>query len=158
MNLLPKLILDTNILVAATRNAKGPSFALVQHIRYARARMLCSPALFLEYESVLKRPTQLQASGLTADDVDGILNELARFIEPVTTHYQWRPQLRDPADEMVLEAAVNGQVQAIVTYNLRDFVPAKLFGIPVINPQQAFAMFGLDQPLFSKPSFNQESI
>jgi predicted nucleic acid-binding protein len=107
---------------------------------------------------VLKRPTQLQASGLTADDVDGILNELARFIEPVTTHYQWRPQLRDPADEMVLEAAVNGQVQAIVTYNLRDFVPAKLFGIPVINPQQAFAMFGLDQPLFSKPSFNQESI
>jgi putative PIN family toxin of toxin-antitoxin system len=153
MNLLPRLILDTNILVAATRNAQGPSFALVQHIRYARARMFCSPALFLEYEAVLKRPAHLQTSGLTTEDVDAILNELARFIEPVTTHYQWRPQLRDPADEMVLEAAVNGQVQAIVTYNLRDFVPAKLFGIPVINPQQAFAMFDL-----TKPSFNQESL
>ncbi len=152
MNLSPKLIIDTNILVAATRNSKGPSFALVQHVRYATARMFCSPALFLEYEAVLKRPTQLQASGLTTDDIDAILNELARFIEPVATHYQWRPQLRDPADEMVLEAAVNGQVQAIVTYNLRDFVPAKLFGIPVINPQQAFAMFDLAKPSF--PSFN----
>jgi putative PIN family toxin of toxin-antitoxin system len=149
MNLAPKLILDTNILVAATRNALGPSFALVQHVRSAKVRMFCSPALFLEYESVLKRPTQLQASGLSVDDVDVILNELARFIESVTTHYQWRPQLRDAADEMVLEAAVNGQVQAIVTYNLRDFVPAKLFGIPVINPQQAFAMFDLPKPPYT---------
>lgn len=146
MNILPKMIIDTNILVAATRNAQGPSFALVQHVRFARVRMCCSPALFLEYESVLKRPSQLTASGLLADDVDAILNELAMFMEPVTTHYQWRPQLRDPADEMVLEAAVNARAQAIVTYNLRDFGPAKLFGIPVLNPQQAFAHFGLPLP------------
>jgi hypothetical protein len=56
------------------------------------------------------------------------------------------------SDEMVLEAAVNVQVQAIVTYNLRDFVPAKLFGIPVINPQQAFVMFDLQYPLTLKES------
>lgn len=146
MNSLPKIIIDTNILVAATRNRQGPSFALVQHVRLAKVCMCCSPALFLEYESVLKRSAQLAASGLLADDVDAILNELAMFIEPVTTHYQWRPQLRDPADEMVLEAAVNGQAQAIVTYNLRDFGPAKLFGIPVLNPQQAFVHFGLPLP------------
>lgn len=147
MNLMPKIILDTNILVAATRNAQGPSFALVQHIRFARVRMYCSPALFLEYESVLKRPEQLKASDLLCSDVDAILNELALFIEPVTTHYQWRPQLRDPADEMVLEAAVNGQVEAIVTYNLRDFGPAKLFGIPVFSPQQAFLHFDLPKEI-----------
>jgi predicted nucleic acid-binding protein len=86
MNLAPKLILDTNILVAATRNALGPSFALVQHARSSKVRLFCSPALFLEYEAVLKRPAQLQASGLSVDDIDAILNELARFIEPVTTH------------------------------------------------------------------------
>jgi putative PIN family toxin of toxin-antitoxin system len=157
MNYLPKLILDTNILIAATRNAQGPSFALVQHVRLAKVRLFCSPALFLEYEAVLKRPAQLQASGLSIDDIDAILNELARFIEPVTTHYQWRPQLRDPADEMVLEAAVNGQVQAIVTYNLRDFVPAKLFGIPVINPQQAFAMFDLPNSLILPLTLKESS-
>ena len=105
--------------------------------------MCCSPALFLEYEDVLKRPKQLAASGLLASDVDTILNELAGLISPVTTHYQWRPQLRDPSDEMVLEAAVNAQADAIVTYNLRDFHPAKLFGIPVLNPEQTFKQFHL---------------
>ena len=155
MKLSPKLIFDTNILVAALRNAAGPSFALVQHVRLAKVQLFCSPALFLEYEAVLKRPAQLQASGLSVDDIDAILNELAHFIEPVTTHYQWRPQLRDPADEMVLEAAVNGNVQAIVTYNLRDFAPAKLFGIPVINPQQAFAMFDLPYPAQVAPTLKE---
>lgn len=143
MSSSPRLAIDTNVWVAALRNRNGPSFALMQLIRRGLALMCCSPALFLEYEDVLKRPEQLAASGLLDQDVDAILNELAGLIVPVTTHYQWRPQLRDPADEMVLEAAVNGQVNAIVTYNLRDFSPALRFGIPVQNPQQVFRHFGL---------------
>lgn len=139
----PKLVIDTNILVAATRNRDGPSFALMQIIRLGQVKMCCSPALFLEYEDVLKRASQLAASGLLASDIDAILNELAGTIEPVHTHYQWRPQLRDPADEMVLEAAANAQAHAIVTYNLRDFGPAKFFGIPLLNPEQTFQHFGL---------------
>ena len=57
--------------------------------------------------------------------------------EPVETHFMWRPQLRDPADEFVLEAAVNGQAAAIVTFNRRDFggVPAG-FGIDVLTPAE----------------------
>ena len=147
----PKLLVDTNVLVAATRNRYGPSFALMQIIRLKQVTMCCSPALFLEYEDVLKRPSQLAASGLLVSDIDAILNELAGIIEPVTTHYQWRPQLRDPADEMVLEAAANAQAHAIVTYNLRDFGPAKLFGIPVLNPEQTFQHFGLAVTRSSKP-------
>ena len=139
----PKLVIDTNILVAATRNRHGPSFALMQIIRLGQVKMCCSPALFLEYEDVLKRPTHLLASGLMGSDIDAILNGLAGHIEPVMTHYQWRPQLRDPADEMVLEAAAHAQANAIVTYNLRDFGPAKLFGIPVLNPEQTFQHFRL---------------
>lgn len=146
----PRLTIDTNVLVAALRNRNGPSFALMQLIRRGLALMYCSPALFLEYEDVLKRPDQLAASGLLGQDVDAILNELAGLIVPVTTHYQWRPQLRDPADEMVLEAAVNGRVNAIVTYNLRDFSPALRFGIPVQNPQQVFRHFGF--PIARSPA------
>lgn len=141
----PRLTIDTNILVAATRNNAGPSFALMQLVRRAQVAMCCSPALFLEYEDVLKRPTQLAASGLQRPDVDAILNELAALMIPVATHYQWRPQLRDPADEMVLEAAVNAQANAIVTYNVRDFKPAQRFGILVLNPQQSFQTFHLSR-------------
>jgi putative PIN family toxin of toxin-antitoxin system len=146
-----KLVLDTNILVAATRNRLGPSFALVQLVRQRQLRACCSPALFLEYEDVLKRADQLAASGLLSDDVDAILNELAALIAPVSTHYQWRPQLRDPADEMVLEAAANAQADAIVTYNLKDFGPAARFGILVLNPVQAFNQFQLTAPRSTKP-------
>ncbi len=138
-----RLVLDTNILVAATRNRLGPSFALVQAVRGGALQMCCSPALFLEYEDVLKRGPQLQASGLALQDVDAILAELAGLVRPVQTHYQWKPQLRDPADEMVLEAAVNAQAQAIVTYNLKDFGPARRFGVEVLNPQQCFRRFAL---------------
>jgi putative PIN family toxin of toxin-antitoxin system len=147
----PKLLIDTNILVAATRNRLGPSFALMQLVRSEKVTMCCSPALFLEYEEVLNRADQLAASGLLVSDMDAILNELAGKLVPVKTHYQWKPQLRDPADEMVLEAAVNAQVQAIVTYNLRDFGPAKLFGIPVLNPEQSFRQFNLAIPRSSQP-------
>jgi putative PIN family toxin of toxin-antitoxin system len=128
MTLVPRIIVDTNVLVAATRNREGPSFALMQLVRTGRIRMCCSPALFLEYEDVLRRPEQRAASGLRVKDVDAILNELAALLEPVLTHYQWRPQLRDPADEMVLEAAANARVDGLVTYNLRDFLPARRFG------------------------------
>lgn len=147
----PKLVIDTNILVAAARNRHGPSFALMQIIRLGQVKMVCSPALFLEYEDVLKRPEQLLAFGLLDSDIDAILNELAATIEPVLTHYQWRPQLRDPADEMVLEAAANAQAHAIVTYNLRDFGPAKLFGIPVLNPEQCIEHFRLTVKRSTQP-------
>ena len=57
---------------------------------------------------------------------------------PVETHFLWRPRLRDPADEMVLEAAVNGQANAIVTFNLRDYgAMPKDFGIEVLLPRDA---------------------
>lgn len=141
-----RLVLDTNILVAATRNRLGPSFALVQAVRGRQVQMCCSPALFLEYEDVLKREPQLLTSGLALRDVDAILAELAGLVQPVRTHYQWKPQLRDPADEMVLEAAVNAPAQAIVTYNLRDLAPARRFGVEVLNPEQTFRRFDLAIP------------
>ncbi len=145
MKTLARLVVDTNILVAAMRNNAGPSFAIMQCVRRAEVTMCCSPALFLEYEDVLKRADQLAVSGLLRTDIDAILNDLAKVIVPVTTHYQWRPQLRDAADEMVLEAAVNAQANAIVTYNLRDFKPAQNFGVLLLNPEQAFKQFSLSR-------------
>jgi putative PIN family toxin of toxin-antitoxin system len=147
MSSLAKIVLDTNVLVSALRSASGPSFALVQVIRAGGLRMCCSPALFLEYEDVLKRKEQLEVFGLTVKDIDAVLADLASHVVPVKTHYQWRPQLRDPSDEMVLEAAVNAGAQAIVTYNLRDFATAAKFGIPALNPEQAFQQLRIRKPI-----------
>ncbi|WP_267428444.1 putative toxin-antitoxin system toxin component, PIN family [Methylobacterium sp. GC_Met_2] len=112
-----RLVLDTNVIVAALRSPTGGSTALLRRVRAGEFRMLLSVPLLLEYEAVTLRPEHLQAAQIAASDVANVLDVLALFAEPVAIHYLWRPRLRDPADEMVLEAAVNGRADAIVTFN-----------------------------------------
>ena len=119
-----RAVLDTNIMVAGLASQSGASFALLEHALLQRFELVASPALWLEYEAVLKRPDIHQLHGLTDGDVDDILNALASVVIAVKSHFLWRPQLRDPNDEMVLEAAVNGQASTLVTLNVRDFTPA----------------------------------
>ena len=97
--------------------------------------LLATPPLFLEYEEVLRRPEQRLAHGLTLEALDEFLAELAALVEPVGVHFLWRPQASDPCDEMVLEAAINGRADALVTYNLKHFLaPGNRFGISVLRP------------------------
>jgi putative PIN family toxin of toxin-antitoxin system len=130
-----RVVLDTSVLVAGLRSRRGASFRILEEVADERLVPLASVALFLEYEAVLKRPEQRQATGLSERDVDGLLAALASSAAPVDLNFRWRPQLKDPADELVLEAAVNGQADAIVTHNVRDFVAAaSAFGIRTLTP------------------------
>lgn len=116
-----RAVLDTNVLVAAFTSNRGASFALLDQVMDARLVLLASPALWLEYEAVLKRPEIRKMHRLTLQDIDDALNALCFHVLPVTAHFLWRPQLRDPNDEMVLEAAINGMATHLVTFNMRDF-------------------------------------
>jgi putative PIN family toxin of toxin-antitoxin system len=129
-----RVVIDTSILVAGFRSRRGASFAILEHVAEGAVVPLATPALFLEYEAVMKRPEHLLAARLALNEVDAVLRALAAAIEPVPVHFTWRPQLADPSDEMVLEAAVNGRAAAIVTHNAGDFGPASRFGIPVLQP------------------------
>lgn len=130
-----KLVLDTNILVAALRSKKGASRELLRLLSQDVFTAMVSVPLFLEYESVLKRPEHLLASGLRPDLVERFLDGFLLHSEPVAVSYLWRPQLNDPADEMVLEAAVNGRADWIVTHNVRHFTAAaKKFRLAIIGP------------------------
>jgi putative PIN family toxin of toxin-antitoxin system len=133
-----KFLLDTNVLVSGLSSRLGASFALLEAVAQQRVDFVASPALWLEYESVLKRPEIGKMHGLSSSDVDDFLNGLARLVSPVELHFAWRPQLRDPGDEMVLEAAVNGHVDALVTHNSADFEIAKTrFSLNVWTPANA---------------------
>jgi predicted nucleic acid-binding protein len=100
--------------------------------------LLVSTPLLIEHEAVMTRAEHLSASGLTAAEIGVILDAVAAAAEPVQLAFLWRPALRDPDDDMVLEAAVNGRAAAIVTFNKRDFVPASAqFGIQVLSPGEA---------------------
>ena len=140
--MIPRLVLDTNVVLAALRSLTGASAALMLHVAEKRVKPLLSVALVLEIESVLSRPEQLAATGLTLELVRGFVDELCALAEPVQIHFAWRPMLHDAADEMVLEAAVNGQADALVTFNLKDFLPAASgLGVEVIAPVTALRVF-----------------
>lgn len=131
------IVLDTSVLVSALRTRLGAGNAVLRLVAERRLVLLATPPLFLEYEDVLKRPEHRLVHGLGIEAIDEFLAELAALIEPVEVHFQWRPQSRDPNDEMVLEAAINGRADALVTYNVADFAgAAERFRIPVLRPSE----------------------
>lgn len=131
------MILDTSVLVAGLRSRAGASNRLLELVALERIRPLVSVALYLEYEEVLLRAEQRLATGLSEEDVRRFLAAFASAAEGVEVHFRWRPQLRDPADELVLEAAVNGRADALVTHNVADFRDAApRFGLRILTPAQ----------------------
>jgi putative PIN family toxin of toxin-antitoxin system len=130
-----RVVLDTSVLVAGLRSRDGAANAVLRLVAMGQLVPLVSPALFLEYEAVLKRAEQRLAHGLEISSVDRFLASFASASEPVDVRFQWRPQLADANDEMVLETAVNGIADALVTHNMKDFTgAAPRFGLRVLKP------------------------
>jgi predicted nucleic acid-binding protein len=128
--------MDTDAVVAAMRSPSGGSAALLKAARAGRATLLATAPLCFEFEAVCSRPEHLRAAGFDAGDAVVFLDAVVDLVEPVEAWFLWRPQLRDPADELVLEAAVNGRAVAIATFNGRDFLPAATrFGVEVLLPR-----------------------
>jgi predicted nucleic acid-binding protein len=101
--------------------------------------MLLSVPLMLEYEAVLKRPEHLSIIGLEIDELDAALDALIAVGEPIRLAFHWRPTLRDPSDEMVLETAVNGQADRLVTFNVKHLAGgAQRFGLRVGPPGETW--------------------
>jgi putative PIN family toxin of toxin-antitoxin system len=136
-----RVVLDTNVLVAGLSSRRGASHALLRHVLNRRLTILAAPALWLEYEDVLKRADIRRLHQLSGAEVDAFLDALAILTEPVNIHFRWRPQLRDAKDEMVLETALNAGAQALVTFNRRDFQPAcSRFGLRLLQPAECLTL------------------
>jgi putative PIN family toxin of toxin-antitoxin system len=132
-----RIVLDTNVVVAAMRSPAGASAALLMLARQSKVTLLANVALALEYEAACGRAEHVLAAELSAKEVGIFVDAVIAMVEPVESHYVWRPLLRDPGDELVLEAAANGGATAIVTFNRRDFGATPLqFGVEVLTPAE----------------------
>ena len=130
-----RVALDTDVIVAALRSHTGASHVLLQELRLGHLEAVASVPMLLEYEEVLLREEHREAIGMTAEEIAAFLDGLAALLRPVLPYFLWRPRLRDPDDEMVLDAAVNGHAEAIVTFNVQDYLPAALqFRVEVLTP------------------------
>jgi putative PIN family toxin of toxin-antitoxin system len=130
-----RLVLDTDVMVAAMRSNQGASRQLLLAAMDRRVTVVASVPLLLEYEAVLTRAEHLHVMGISAAEVNEVLDGLCAVVEPVAFRFLWRPQLKDPGDEMVLETAVNGSADRLATFNVRHFDPVgRRFGIRAMRP------------------------
>ena len=131
-------MLDTSVMVAALRSSRGASRQLLLGALTHRFELLLSVPLLLEYEAVLTRAEQLTAFGIGRRDVERALDDITSVARPVRLSYRWRPQLSDSNDDMVLETAVNGNADAVVTFDQADFAPlGERFDCRVMLPREA---------------------
>jgi putative PIN family toxin of toxin-antitoxin system len=126
------VVLDTNVIVAGFRSRRGASFRLLTLLRDGKFEIAMSVPLALEYEAMLRE--HASELFLSADDVSGLVDYLCGVGHHQTIHFLWRPALRDPADEFVLELAVAAECDAVVTHNVRDFAGARTFGVQIMTP------------------------
>ena len=136
--MIPHVVLDTNVLVAGTRSRRGASYKLLALVGTGRFDISISVALVLEYEDALARHSPwLSPTGL-AD----LLDFICKVARRQTVFYLWRPTLRDPKDDHVLEVAVAGACDGIVTFNRKDFAGADRFGLRILSPQVLLSEIG----------------
>ncbi|MCB0064488.1 MAG: putative toxin-antitoxin system toxin component, PIN family [Caldilineaceae bacterium] len=144
MAIIPSVVIDTNILVTALRSNRGASYKLVSLIGTGLFEVNLSVPLFVEYEAILVRECP-NFSAITPQDIYKLLNFVAGVSIKREIYYLWRPFLRDPNDDLVLEVAVNAGCQRIITYNLRDFRGCERFGIQPITAREFLQELGVLQ-------------
>ncbi len=138
---LPQVVIDTNVLISAPRSRTGASFKLLSLVGTDHFKINISVPLLFEYEEAAKR--QKRETVLTSRDIDDILDYLCSVATRHEIFFLWRPFLRDPKDDLVLELAVEACCDFIVTYNKRDFEGAEKFGIRVVTPKEFLLERGL---------------
>ncbi|MFQ5400652.1 MAG: putative toxin-antitoxin system toxin component, PIN family [Anaerolineae bacterium] len=132
------IVLDTSVLISALIGKKGASRAVLRECLQGRFRPVISNALFLEYEDVRHRPNVVDACPLTDNEIRELLNAFYSVCHWVKIYYLWRPNLPDEEDNFLIELALAGNAQAIITHNVKDFQNAELKfpDLSILTPAQ----------------------
>jgi putative PIN family toxin of toxin-antitoxin system len=135
-----QIVVDTNVFVTALRSQLGASYKLLSLIDKDVYQLNLSVPLILEYEEVAKR--MIGEISLREQEIDDILDFVIKRSNRWHIFYLWRPQLKDPSDDMVLELTVTANCNYIITYNINDFKGIEKFGIQSITPKAFLEMIG----------------
>ncbi len=128
------IVIDTNVILSALQSNKGKSFELISKISEDVFDFAISVPLILEYEAVLKN--KLDRTIFTDSDIEDFINYLCKVGIKTKLFYLWRPYLKDPFDDHVLEVTIQSNASTIVTYNKRDFKEAENLGIKILTPKE----------------------
>jgi len=134
------IVMDTCVFISALRSNKGASFKLLSLIDSGVFECYLSVPLVLEYEDVANRFTE--ETGLTATDIEDLIDYMCAVGQCRQVHFLWRPNLKDPSDDFILELAVEAECKYIVTHNIKDFKGVDKFNVQAITPQKFLRKIG----------------
>jgi len=137
----PRVVLDTNVVVAGLRSRRGASFRLLAEVGRGKFEIALSVPLVLEYEDALLRHGSV--TGLSRADVDSVLDYFCSVGHLQSIFFLWRPLLPDPKDDLVLEPAVAAGCKTVVTFNIRDFRGAEGLGVSAQRPGDFLKAIGV---------------
>ncbi|MBE9078323.1 putative toxin-antitoxin system toxin component, PIN family [Romeria aff. gracilis LEGE 07310] len=133
-----KLVIDTSVIISALIGPSGPSRALIRRCFMGDYQPLMGNALFSEYESVIGRDRVLARCPLTQTEIRILLQSLMSVSKWISIYYTWRPNLRDEADNHLIELAVAGNAQMIATNNVKYFQNSELLfpNLIILKPEE----------------------
>lgn len=135
-----RIVIDTNVIVSALKSRNGFSFNLLSIIDDKRFKNFISVPLFFEYEDAIKR--NKSKIKLSKSELDAVLDYICSVSEKRKIFYLWRPYLKDPKDDMVLELAVESECEYIVSFNKKDFVGVEKFNLEIVTPKEFLKLIG----------------
>ncbi len=135
-----RVVVDTNVFVSALLSRRGASYRILELVGKSRFTLCLSVPLVIEYEDAANRV--LSRTSISPQDLSNILDYLCLVGDRRRIHYLWRPFLPDSRDDMVLELAVAGECELIVTFNVKDFEGTDLFGVKAITPIEFLRLIG----------------
>jgi putative PIN family toxin of toxin-antitoxin system len=139
---LPQIVIDTNVIVSGLRSSRGWSHRLLQLVGTGHFDIHLSVPLVLEYEAVLlDMEPELPVD---SNGIEDVIDFHCRVARKHRIFYLWRPRLKDPDDEMILEVAVRAGCDTIVTFNKKDFAGVEEFGIQAVTPGEFLTQIGVD--------------
>ena len=136
-----KIVLDTNVLFTALKSNRGASYKLISLIPSKKISIAISVPLIIEYEAVLRRGKL--PPNITDKDITDFIDFFCQVGEKQDIFFLWRPFLPDQFDDLILEVAVAGDCEAIITYNKRHFKKVEKFGLRVLDPKELLIEIGV---------------
>ena len=141
MKKIPRITIDTNVLVAALKSRRGASYKLLSFLGQNLYTFVLSVPVMMEYEDVLKRKDL--GIKVPEDKIDNLLDRIAYLGEQREIFFLWRPYLKDPKDDLFLELAVESNCDYIISYNKSDFIGIDKFSIQVLTPKEFLVKAGI---------------
>lgn len=132
-----KAVIDTNVFVAALQSQDGINRRVLVDCFKGDIDPLMGDALYYEYEDLLHRDYLFEKSCLNKTEREDFLNDFLSICRWVQVHYRWRPNLRDEADNHIIELALAGGAEQVITWNLKDFRSGdlKMRKLTILTPQ-----------------------